>query len=273
MVSRARRSAAVGFYTLGATLGASIAPWIVIHLAKQHWQMAFIATGMMGLVWIPVWALIYRSPKKHPLITQKDLDVLLAQESTSVQEAGPQISELRRGGRVPSIKTVLILILNEIRRWGMALSIKAVWILMIARMLTDCVWYFYQQWYASYLFSERSVSQTGLAITGMLFFAADVGAILGGLSSFFIGKRVRSSPLSRLMTMLVCALLMFLSPLVSKVDSVHSSVAIACVIAFAHMAWLVNITALTVDLIPKHLLATCFGITAAGGASGRDFHE
>ncbi len=245
------RSAAVGFYTLGATLGASIAPWIVINLATNHWQTAFVVTGLMGFVWIPIWAIMYRSPKKHPLITQKDLDVLVAQEIEKPAESLEKVS--------------------EIKRWGMALSIKAVWILMIARMLTDCIWYFYQQWYASYLSTERSVSQTGLAVTGTLFFAADVGAILGGLASLLFAKRGCSAPLSRLLTMLFCALLMFLSPLVAKVETTQSSIIVACIIAFAHMAWLVNITALTVDIIPKHLLATCFGITAAGSAMGGIF--
>jgi len=40
------------------------------------------------------------------------------------------------------------------------------------------------------------------------------------------------------------------------------------VAVFAHLAWLANVGALVVDLIPKELVATCFGIVAAGSAVG-----
>ena len=48
---------------------------------------------------------------------------------------------------------------------------------MFTRLLTDPVWYFYQFWFAKYLYGERGVSQLGLSITFVIFLAADFGAL------------------------------------------------------------------------------------------------
>ncbi len=40
------------------------------------------------------------------------------------------------------------------------------------------------------------------------------------------------------------------------------------VVVLAHTAWLSNITALVVDLVPERILGTSFGLIAAGSALG-----
>jgi len=45
------RGLAIGIYTLGATIGATLAPILIVGLASWHsWQAAFIVTGSAGLV-------------------------------------------------------------------------------------------------------------------------------------------------------------------------------------------------------------------------------
>ncbi len=56
------RGLAVGIYTLGATIGATIAPPLILWLASTgHWQNAFFATGAAGLLWLIPWLLVYRN--------------------------------------------------------------------------------------------------------------------------------------------------------------------------------------------------------------------
>jgi ACS family hexuronate transporter-like MFS transporter len=45
-------------------------------------------------------------------------------------------------------------------------------------------------------------------------------------------------------------------------------VLIAMVVAFAHLTWQVVMTALAVDLFPQHMVATVFGLIAAGSGLG-----
>ena len=44
--------------------------------------------------------------------------------------------------------------------------------------------------------------------------------------------------------------------------------ALGMVMVFAHMTWLINLSALVVDVIPPRSLATTFGVIAAGSALG-----
>lgn len=61
----AERGFAVGIYTAGAMVGATIAPPLIAWLALSHsWRAAFVITGATGFVWIVAWLAIYRTPAK-----------------------------------------------------------------------------------------------------------------------------------------------------------------------------------------------------------------
>lgn len=265
------RGIAIGFYTLGATIGATIAPLIITFIvARFHWQAAFFITGALGLFWVLPWLWLYRRPQEHPRITEQELalvpvpatlgqDAQATQSGTGVPPAGAGTSTLGQDAQATQ---------SELARWREVLERKEVWLLMLGRMLTDPVWFFYQFWYAKYLFSVRHVAQEGLGITWVVFLAADIGSIGGGLLSAWLIKRGAKPPASRLWAMALCACVMPLSPLVASVGTVNLSLALAMVMVLAHLAWLANISALLVDIIPQRLVATAFGVVAAGSAIG-----
>jgi ACS family hexuronate transporter-like MFS transporter len=242
------RSLAIGIYTLGGTIGATIAPVLIVKIASVYgWQMAFVATGLVGLVWLGPWLWLYRHPGRHQRLSDKEREHISGRKRESTPPAGA--SETAEG-------------------WLTVLSRRDVWLLMLSRLLTDPVWYFYQFWFAKYLFSERSVSQTGLSITFVIFLAADLGAIGGGWFSGRLINERRPPPNSRRLVMSAAACVMPLSILVPHFGTISVLLAIGMVIAFAHMAWLINLSALVVDVIPQRSLATTFGVIAAGSALG-----
>ena len=59
-----------------------------------------------------------------------------------------------------------------------------------------------------------------------------------------------------------------LSPLVSLSPSLAGSLIFASLVVFAHLAWLANITALVVDVVPEGSLGKVFGLVAAGSSIG-----
>ena len=246
------RAIAIGFYTMGATLGATIAPVLITFLvARWHWQAAFMATGALGLLWVGPWLWLYRRPQDHTRITARERALMNAGTEPAANEpAAPLVAE------------------TELQRWKAALARRDVWLLMIGRMLTDPVWFFYQFWFAKYLFSVRNVDQQGLKMTWVIYLAADIGALGGGFASAFLIKGGLKAAPSRLWVMAACALVMPASLLVARVPSVGLALALGMAVVLAHLAWLSNISALVVDLIPKRLIATCFGVVAAGSAVG-----
>lgn len=255
------RGLAIGFYTMGATIGAMLAPYIVIPLASfpyaeklpsisgllgpgAGWRLAFIFTGIAGLLWLVPWLLLYRTPRESRHISERELTLITAENPTEKLEAGPRWT------------------------WQQIFTSRVVWLLLLGRLITDPVWYFYQFWFAKYLHSERGLTQEQLTLTWSIYAAAGIGSLFGGWISGRLIRRGLAPASSRLRAMLLCALLLPLSPLVVSVASLPAAITVSIIVVFAALAWLINLTALVVDLVPKHSLGTVFSVVAAGSTLG-----
>jgi ACS family hexuronate transporter-like MFS transporter len=251
----AERGIAVGIYSLGGALGAAIAPILVAHIAGHPalgWRWVFAVSPILAGIWLCFWLWIYRTPGKHPHITEKELHHLKDNIAATEQAAAaPKERELT-------------LWLNVFRQ-------PTVWRLMLARMLTDPVWYFYQFWMPKYLQEVRGLDQKGVAIMWMIFIAADFGFLLGGVFSGQIVKRGALPSASRLWVMLTSACLVPLSFLIPSMPTVMTVIVVGMAVCYAHTQWLTNLTSLVVDVMPKRILATSFGVIAAGSALGGIF--
>lgn len=258
------RALAIGIYTMGATIGATMAPYIVIPLATQNyteiapvvanwlgngtgWRIAFILTGLAGLVWLIPWILVYRSPDKSKLITSTELDML--QKANETEDS----SDTQKGSAWS---------------WKQVLSFKGTWLLLLGRLITDPVWYFYQFWFPKYLSSDRMLTQEQLKITWIVYAAAGIGSLLGGWLSGKIIKQGVAPVASRMWVMLGCALLMPLSPFIATVTGLNASLIFTVFTVLASLAWLINISSLVIDIVPKHSLGTVFSVVAAGSTIG-----
>jgi ACS family hexuronate transporter-like MFS transporter len=240
------RGLAIGIYTAGTPIGMTLAPLFIIWLAGRFgWQSTFVVTGLMGLVWLVPWLFFYRQIKTHPMMTDSERQ-WIHQDTTT--ETGA-VAEKGWG-------------------WLQSFGQPAVWCLLIGRMLSDPIWFFYQNWYPKYLVTGRGLTQAEVKITWVMFLAAGLGSLIGGAIAGAFIKRGRSPQRVRLWLMLVCALAMPLSPFVVWAPTTIWSLALASVIVFFHLAWLVNISALVVDVVPKSSLGTVFGIVAAGSSLG-----
>jgi ACS family hexuronate transporter-like MFS transporter len=258
------RALAIGLYTMGATIGATIAPYIVIPLATYNyaatvpaianwlgtgtgWRVAFIITGLAGLIWIVPWILIYRRPEKSKLITKEELAML---------ETASTVEDSNSGEGTTAWS------------WKKVLTFRGTWLLLIARLITDPVWYFYQFWFPKYLSSDRNLSQEQLKITWVIYAAAGVGSLLGGFISGRIVKKGVLPVASRMWVMLFCAILMPLSPFIASSTGLNASLTLTICTVIAALAWLINISSLIVDVVPKHSLGTVFSVVAAGSTLG-----
>jgi ACS family hexuronate transporter-like MFS transporter len=227
------QSLAIGIYTLGSTVGAVAAlPIIAAVTTHLPWKSVFVLDGCAGLVWLPFWLWAYPKKARTPAPT--------------VQNRMPQASILRE-----------------------VLSCGKTWKLMIARGITDPVWYFYLFWFPKYMMSQRGLSLDQMAHIGWLVYLfAGAGTLIGGALSGVLIRKGKTPAGAYRTTMLFCAVLVPLSPLAGIVPGALTCVLVASVIALAHMAWLVNLTSTVVELFPAHQVGRAFGMIAAGSGLG-----
>ena len=243
------RGLAIGIYTLGATVGATLAPILIVGLASWHsWQAAFIVTGSAGLVWLIPWLWLYRKPSEHPR---------LSSEERTLIESGQAADLAANPTAAP-----------DWGKWHRVLLRREVLLLIFARMLTDPVWYFFQFWFAKYLYDSRGLDQKSLSVTWVVYLAADIGVLSGGWLSGLLIKRGTAPVSSRLWIMLACAALVPLGAVIPHVDALWLVLAFGMIAVLAHLAWLINLSALVVDLVPRGSLAFAFGVIAAGSSLG-----
>jgi ACS family hexuronate transporter-like MFS transporter len=236
---RPRRGIAIGIYTMGATVGAVVAiPAIAAITSHLPWRSIFLIDGGAGLLWLPFWFWCFRKDTPRP-----GAEAALAEHGISRKE-------------------------NE---FGLraVFARSSTWKLMVARGLTDPVWYFYLFWFPKYLLGERGLSLAQVAHLGWaVYLAAGIGTLAGGLFSGALIRRGVRVGVSYRYTMLAAACLMPLSPLCALVSSSTLAIGIASIVAFAHMTWLVTLTATVVELYPPSLIGKAAGLIAAGSGFG-----
>lgn len=225
----AERGFAVGIYTAGAMIGATIAPPLIAWLALAHsWRAAFVVTGAAGFIWIAVWLLVYKN----------------------VPAAAPAAS----GERYP---------------WSRVLRDRTVWGLAAARMIADPVWYFYLFWLPKYMSDQYGMGLLQVAqFAWLVYLAADFGSIGGGILSGVLVKRGIAPQRSRLLIMTMAAVLAPMGVFISTGVGLGPMLALAAVVTFSHLMFQVNLTALVIDRYPGHAVATVFGVIAAGSGVG-----
>ena len=229
-------------------MGATIAPVMVALVAGNFgWRWVFAVTPVFAGMWMVLWFYFYPRPAKQPVMTGQEGFL----PASMVAAPSPKESELAL--------------------WKRVLSEPLVWQLMLARLITDPVWYFFQFWFPKYLQNVHGLQQKDVGIMWMIFAAATIGFVLGGFLSGRLVKRGSTPATARISIMLISAVLVPLVGFVPGMPSVMGAVGIAMVVAYAATAWLSNITSLVVDLVPQHILGTAFGVIACGSALGGFF--
>lgn len=258
------RALAIGLYTMGATIGATLAPYIIIPLATHAyhetmpavahwlgqgtgWRVAFLLTGCAGFAWVIPWLWLYREPRKSKLISESELQLI---EQSAASENPADSAEANAWS------------------WKQVFFFRGTWLLLLGRLITDPAWYFYQFWFPKYLSADRHLSQDQLKITWIVYAAAGVGSLFGGWLSGQLVKRGSAPAPSRMRVMLGCACIMPLSPFIAHATGLSLTMTLTVCTVFASLAWLINLSSIVVDVVPKHSLGTVFSVVATGSTIG-----
>lgn len=243
------RTLATGIFNMGAGIGALIAPPLVAWLILDYnWQTAFVVTGAFGLFWAALWAWLYRSPEKHPWLSEKEL--------SHIKDGEQELATVK----APRGKGV----------WKIVLPQRNFWALGIARFFSEPAWQFFSYWIPLYLATERSMNIKQIGYFAWLpFLAADLGSMFGGvLSPFFIHKMRMSVMTARKCSAAVSAVLMVFAVFIGGAPSPGWAIFFFCIGTFAHQSMSATLMTLPADLFPKSTVATANGLTGTTAVLG-----
>ena len=256
-----QRGLAVGIYSAGATVGATVAPPLIAWLAGSYgWRATFFAGGVLGLIWIVPWLLAYRAPAEETSRPAASAPARMPAASVEPQPDRTVLPYERRADFEPP----------DIWRWWHAFLSAPVLLLLAIRFLTDPVWQFILFWIPKFLTDVHGLSLEQVGhVAWVPFLAADIGGVVGGYASGILVKRGMCPPDARKWVMAACAVVIPIGAvLVPQIRGGNPLILILAVIAFAEFTWMVTVTALAVDVLPQKQFGRMWGVVAAGSGLG-----
>lgn len=238
------RALAVGVFTAGSAIGATIAvPMVTVIAINWGWRMAFVVTGALGFVWLIFWMKYYYLPEKHPTISEDERSLILGEVKSE--------NDVDNAERM-SIKQILL----KKESWGC----------FAGRIFIDPVVYFFVFWIPKYLYDVQGLPLSEIGVSAWLPYAAmGIGMILGGyIPKLLIERNNWSLNRARKTIMLLSsiAIPVFCFAITTKVDAL-TAILLMSGIMLAHGLWS-NIT-LPTEIYPRNIQATVTGI---GGTLG-----
>jgi MFS transporter, ACS family, hexuronate transporter len=242
---------AVALFDSGSSVGAALAPFIVlgVYQATGSWRPAFLVTGALGFLWLPLFRWLYRPPEEHPRLSPEERQYILDNRASV---AGSASDAAGAASGVLGYRTLL--------------SLPQTWGIVIGKALTDPVWFFITDWFAIYLVSRGFRLEESLLAFWVPFLAADLGNFFGGgLSSVLIKRGWRVGTARKLVVVLGGIGMTLLIPTIYVTSLVWLTVCFA-IATFAYAALSTMILNLPADIYPTRSVASVSGLsgTAAG---------
>ena len=237
------RAFATSIFNAGTNAGALVAPAIIPWMAfKYGWQSCFIAAGIAGLLWLFLWIPFYDAPDKCKRVGAGELVLIGSdREDEQAQEKIP---------------------------WLSLLGYRQTWSFIIAKFLTDPVWWFFLIWLPDYFKKTRDldIKKSWIHIV-TIYGIVTVLSIFGGWVTGYLTKRGWTVTRARKTGMFIFALCALPILMVTKVGD-WTAVLLIGLAGSAHQAWSANLYTTVSDMFPKRAVASVIGIGGMAGSAG-----
>jgi MFS transporter, ACS family, hexuronate transporter len=234
------RALATSIFNSGTNVGAIIAPAVVPWIAfTWGWQSAFIAAGIAGFLWLLLWIPFYEIPEKISRLKKEEFDFIRSDADEQVAEQKPS--------------------------WGSLLRYPQTWSFIVAKGLTDPIWWFFLIWLPDFFKQTRGldIKKSWIHLV-TIYTIITVLSIGGGWLTGWLTKRGWTVTKARKTGMFIFALCVMPIYLVTGVGDWWAVILIGLAGA-AHQAWSANLFTTTSDMFPKHVVAS---VTSIGGMAG-----
>jgi ACS family hexuronate transporter-like MFS transporter len=224
------RAYATAIFNSGANVGAIVAPAVVPWIASRlGWRAAFVAAGIAGFVWLALWLAVF-DPSRGV--------------DASQVPATPRLS-------LPAL----------LRR-------RQTWAFIVAKLLTDPVWWFFLIWLPDYFKKTRglSIKESWVHLVTIYAIVTALG-IVGGWWSGFLARRGLSISTARKLALLTFACTVLSIFGVTRVGP-WAAVVLIGVAGASHQAWSANLFTTVSDMFPRSAVASVVGLGGMAGSLG-----
>lgn len=236
------RALATTIFNSGTNVGAIVAPAVVPWIALTYgWEMAFIAAGVAGFIWLLFWIPFYNVPEKIKKLSAAEYDLI---NSDREVETFTKMS------------------------WLKLLSYRQTWSFIVAKFITDPVWWFFLIWLPDYFAKTRGLHLKDSWIHLVtIYFIITVLSIVGGWFTGHLNKigwSISKARKTGMFLFAVCVLPIFF---VTSVGD-WGAVLLIALAGAAHQAWSANLFTTVSDMFPKFAVASVIGMGGLAGALG-----
>jgi MFS transporter, ACS family, hexuronate transporter len=241
---RRERAFATALFNSGANVGAIVAPAIVPPIAAAWgWRAAFVFMGIVGMAWLLLWVPFYDDPERSKRVKADELEHIRSDGA------------LEGAGERPL-------------GWGAILSYRQAWSFIVAKLLTDPVWWFFLTWLPDYFKKKWGLDIKNSWVHLVTIYAIiTVLSIAGGWVTGHLARRGWSVTRARKTGMFVfacCVLPIFFATRVGP----WPAVLLIGIAGAAHQAWSANLFTTTSDMFPKRAVASLVGLGGMAGSFG-----
>ena len=237
------RAYATSIFNAGTNVGAILAPALVPWIAYSYgWQMAFVFAGIAGLLWLLLWIPLYDRPEKSKRVN--------AAEREFIESDREEANETQKVS------------------WLGLLRYKQTWSFIVAKFMTDPVWWFFLIWLPDYFKKTRGldIKESWIHLV-TIYVIVTILSIFGGWVIGYLNKQGWTITRARKTGMFVFALCVIPIFLVAQVGE-WGAVLLIGLAGAAHQAWSANLYTTVSDMFPKKAVASVIGIGGMAGATG-----
>ena len=239
---RKERALATALFNSGANVGAIVAPAVIPPIALMWgWRAAFVAAGLVGLLWLALWIPFYEIPERSRRLQAAELAYIQGDR------------ELPHSAKMS---------------WGSLLGYRQTWAFVAAKFLTDPVWWFFLIWLPDFFKKTRGLDIKHSWVHLVLIYSiVTLLSVAGGWLPGYLMRRGLPQSRARKLAMFTFAALVLPILAVTQVGD-WSAVALIGLAGAAHQAWSANLFTSVSDVFPKRAIASIVGIGGMAGSFG-----
>lgn len=236
-----------GLINAGSSVGATLTPLVVpVILQVVSWQLTFLAIAALDFLWLFLWLVGYRSPDRSLILKKSELAYIQRDSSA------PQ-------GNIS---------------WRQLFRYRQTWAFLIAKGLSDPVWWFFLFWVPGFLAKQYKLSGSSAAASAAsmampvmaIYIMSSFGSIAGGWCSMRLIDRHWKISSARKSVMLACAVCILPVALVPRYIGLWPSVLLLGLAGAAHLGFSANLFTVATDTVPIQAVGSVTGIGGMAAA-------
>ena len=223
------RALASGIFNSGSSIGSVISPLIIVWVvATWGWKSAFLAMGVLGLIWVIAWWFVYFVP-----------------ESVAAEVKEPPVG----AGKLLRTRFVIWFTISKV-------FMDPVWYFF--------VFWFPKYLNEVHHFSLKEIGWKGW----IPYFSAALGNLAGGALTSWLIRQGTPVPTARKASVSVFALLMLATIPAILTTNAWLAIALISLTTFGYTGYLANTMAFPADVFPKNSVASIYGLASMGSGFG-----